>query len=103
MTNPYSEKQILIKPLGNNAFAWQEREVLYGHSPTLTIPSLIDGTVDDIVIGDDIVFEEMEDGVLRSCTGLRNFVRLRHCDEGSNPDNKKTNSNIVPGSLRASR
>jgi UPF0489 domain len=54
-------------------------------------------------VGEDIVFEEMEDGILRSCAGLQNFVRLRHCDEGSNPVSKKGNPTIVPGSLRASR
>lgn len=76
MTNPYSQKQILTQPLGNNAFAWQEREVLHGHPPTLTIPELIDGTLDDVILWNDIVFEELEDWLLRSCKGLRNFVRL---------------------------
>jgi len=83
MHKPYSQKQILTEPLGNNAFAWQKREVLYGHSPILTIPSLIDWTVDDIAIGDDIVFEELEDWVLKSCKGLRNFVRIVKNDENS--------------------
>ena len=50
MTHSYSQKQILTKPLGNNAFAWKKREVLYGQSPTLTIPSLIDGTLDDVIL-----------------------------------------------------
>ncbi len=99
MPKPYSQKHILTEPLGNNAFAWQEREVLYGHSPTLNIPSLIDGTIDDVILWDDIVFEEMEDGVLRSCKGLQNFVRLRHCDEGGNPVSKKGIPNIVSGLL----
>lgn len=76
MTNPYSQKHTLTEPLGNNAFAWQERGVLYGYSPTLTIPSLIDGTLDDVKLWDDIVFEEIEDGILRSCRGLENFVRI---------------------------
>ncbi|MFZ2255963.1 MAG: hypothetical protein WAW59_01915 [Patescibacteria group bacterium] len=50
MTSSYSQKHILTEPLGNNAFAWQEREVLYGHSPTLIIPSLIDGTIEDVML-----------------------------------------------------
>ena len=103
MPNNYPQKYTLTERLGNNAFAWQEREVVYGHSPTLTIPPLIDGTLDDVTIWDDVVFEEVEDWVLRSCTGLRNFVRLRHCDEGSNPVNQKGIPNIVSGSLRTSR
>jgi hypothetical protein len=103
MSKLYSQSHILIENLGNNSFAWDERTHAYGHSPALTIPGLIDGTLSDVRIGEDIVFEEMEDGILRSCTGLRNFVRLRHCDEGSNPVSKIDIPNIVPGSLRASR
>jgi hypothetical protein len=76
MSNHYSQKYTLSERLGNNAFAWQEREVLYGHSPTLAIPSLIEWTLDDVIVWDDVVFEEMENGLLRSCKGLRNFVQL---------------------------
>ncbi len=72
----YTNKQILIQNLGNNAFAWDERTAKYRISPTLTIPSLIDGTLEDVVIGPEIVFEEIEDGTLRSCVGLENFVQL---------------------------
>lgn len=76
MTNSYATKKKLTQPLGNNAFAWEEREVLYGHSPVLTIPSLIDGTLEDVIIWDDIVFEELDDWVLKSCKWLRHFVEL---------------------------
>ena len=76
MSKSYSKQHILTENLGNNSFAWDERTSRYGHSPTLTIPALIDGTLDDVIIWDDIVFEEMEDGILRSCKGLRNFVQL---------------------------
>ena len=38
----YSQSRILTEKLGNNAFAWDEREKKYGASPTLTIPSLIE-------------------------------------------------------------
>lgn len=72
----YKNKQILTQKLGNNAFAWDERTAEYGQSPILTIPALIDGTVDDVRIGSEIVFEEVEGGTLRSCVGLENFVRL---------------------------
>lgn len=72
----YQNKQILDQKLGNNAFAWDERIEKYGRSPTLVIPRLIDGTLDDVQIGTDIVFEEQEDGILRSCVGLENFVQL---------------------------
>ena len=79
------------------------RMTKYEQSPTLIIPALIDGTLDDVRIGSEIVFEEVENGTLRSCVGLRNFVRLRHCDEGSNPANKKDIPIIILGSLRTSR
>ncbi len=72
----YNNKQLLTQNLGNNAFAWDERTTKYGVSPTLTIPSMIDGTLEDIMIGPEIVFEEIEDGKLKSCVGLENFVQL---------------------------
>jgi hypothetical protein len=72
----YQNKQILNQKLGNNAFAWDERTTKYEQSPTLTIPGLIDGTLDDVRIGTEIVFEEVENGTLRSCMGLENFVKL---------------------------
>lgn len=72
----YANKQILNQNLGNNAFAWDERTAEYGQSPILTIPALIDGTLDDVKIGSQIVFEEIENGILRSCVGLENFVQL---------------------------
>lgn len=72
----YFQKRILTEKLGNNAFAWEEREKKYGKSPTLVIPSLIEWTLDDVKIGNDIVFEEMEDGILKSCIGLQNFVHI---------------------------
>lgn len=76
MSKSYSQRHILTENLGNNSFAWDARTMRYGHSPTLTIPSLIDGTLDDVIVGEDIVFEEMEDGTLRSCKGLQDFVRI---------------------------
>ena len=63
----YKNKQILDQPLGNNTFAWERRRLEYSRDPILHIPALIDGTLDDVRIGTDIVFEEIEDGILRSC------------------------------------
>jgi hypothetical protein len=73
---PYANKQILDKNLGNNAFAWDERTARYESYPTLTIPDTINGTIDDVKVGSEIVFEEIEDGQLRSCVGLEHFVQL---------------------------
>lgn len=44
----YSQKYALTEPLGNNAFSWKERIALHGQMPSLTIPKIIDGTVDDV-------------------------------------------------------
>ncbi len=99
----YNNKQLLTQQLGNNAFAWERRCLEYTRDPILHIPALIDGTLDDVRIGEDIVFEEIEDGKLKSCVGLENFVRLRHCDEGSNPANTQVVPDSFPGSRCASR
>ncbi len=74
---PYSEVHILDQELGNNAFAWEERMRKYGVMPTLTIPSLIDGDISDVQIGQTIAFEEIENGVIKSCQWLRHFVRMK--------------------------
>jgi hypothetical protein len=72
----YSKKIVLNQNLSNNAFAWDERTAEYRRSPTLAIPAVINGKIDDVRIGSDIVFEEVENGKLRSCVGLESFVRL---------------------------
>lgn len=73
---PYNAPSILVEKMGNNAFAWDTRSQFYKKSPTLYIPSVINGTIENIEIGSEIVFEEMEDNQLRSCIGLKNFVQL---------------------------
>ncbi len=77
----YINPSILTDKIWNNAFAWDRRYEKYGKSPTLSIPNLIDGNIADVLLGDDIVFEEIEDGELRSCKWLKHFVRIvRHWD-----------------------
>jgi glutaredoxin-related protein len=36
----------------------------------------ITGDISHVQVGNEIAFEEVEDGILKSCTGLRNFVQL---------------------------
>lgn len=72
----YNTKMILNGNRGNNAFAWKKREELYWAPPTLIIPNIIEWTLTDILIGDDIVFEEEEGGKIISCKGLKNFVQI---------------------------
>ena len=58
--------------VGNNAFSYDRR----GPAPTLWVPSLVDGTFDDVTLGDRVVFEDVDEhDVLRTCTGLAHLVR----------------------------
>ena len=59
---------------GNNAFAWDRR----GPAPSLWVPSLLDGTFDDVRPGAEVVFEDVDEhDLLRSCTGLAHLVRTQ--------------------------
>ncbi len=73
---PYEKENIITERTGNNAFAWEERKKEYGKDPTLFVPRLIEGVISHVVIGDAIVFEEVEKKRINSCIGLRNFVRI---------------------------
>lgn len=68
----YSQPFEIEGPVGNNAFSYGRR----GPSPSLWVPSLIDGTFDDVTPGDRVVFEEFDErGARHSCTGLVHLVR----------------------------
>ncbi|MBT4384547.1 hypothetical protein HOD30_02250 [Candidatus Peregrinibacteria bacterium] len=57
---------------GNNAFAWEQRD----EPRRLYVPSVIDGSLSDVELGDEVVFEDVDEhGVLQSCKGLRNFIK----------------------------
>lgn len=69
----YQEPFILRGKRGNNAFSYEKR----GGAPQLFVPSVIDGTFEDLRLGKQVVFEdEDEHGVLRSCAGLEHFVKM---------------------------
>jgi len=64
----------ITKKIGNNAFSFSLRK-----NPVITIPDLIDSTFDDVRIGSKIVFEDIDEkGNLKSCVGLKNFIRTKH-------------------------
>lgn len=68
----YKNPFYLTEPVGNNAFSYERRT-----NKGLYIPSAIDGIFSDIRRGMEVVFEDFDEkNVLRSCTGLRNFVRM---------------------------
>jgi hypothetical protein len=69
----YKTPFLITKPIGNNAFSYEERI-----SKSLYIPSIINGDFKDIQEGTEIVFEDRDEkNILRSCTGLENFVRIK--------------------------
>lgn len=73
---PYTKPTILTEKSWNNAFAWEKRTEKYNHSPILHIPPCITGDLSRVQIGDEIAFEEIEDDILKSFKGLKNFVYL---------------------------
>ncbi len=67
------------KPVGNNAFSYNERIALWS-AGKLYIPSLIQWTVTELQQGSEICFEESVNGKLVSCTGLKNFLQTTYHD-----------------------
>lgn len=68
----YHSPFYLTNPVGNNAFSYEKRS-----NKSLYVPSVIEGDFSDIKLGNEIVFEDMDEkGVLQSCKGLENFVRM---------------------------
>ncbi|MBU0727078.1 UPF0489 family protein [Patescibacteria group bacterium] len=70
----YNEPFQIEGKISNNAFSFSKRK-----DPIITIPSIIKGNIGDVGIGDKVVFEDVdENGKLKSCIGLRNFIRTSH-------------------------
>jgi len=68
----YSQPFRIDGPVGNNALSYDRR----GPTPSLWVPSLVQGTFDDVRCGDRVVFEDFDEhGVLHSCTGLAHLVK----------------------------
>ncbi|SCI30746.1 MULTISPECIES: UPF0489 family protein [unclassified Romboutsia] len=62
------------EPVGNNVFSYDERE-----NKKIFIPKLIKGTLNDVVLGENIVFNEIDEGNEIKAKGLKNMV---HCNIG---------------------
>lgn len=69
----YIQPIILDRPVGNNTFIYDERKQLFGKAE-IVVPQLIVGTLDDVQMGDAIVFAEQIDGEIKKFTGLKNLV-----------------------------
>lgn len=56
----------------SNAFSFERRK-----NPRIYVPKMVDGGVENVETGEEVVFEDFDDsGVLQSCRGLKNFVRI---------------------------
>jgi len=64
-------------PIGNNEFSYQERIDLWSERK-IFVPKVIQWTVADLEEGSEIVFEEVSNGKLISCTGLKDFIETRY-------------------------
>ncbi len=62
-------------PVGNNAFSFDTRRY-----KKIFVPALKTGSVTDLTEGVEIVFAEIEDGVEKCRTGLKEFVHTRFWD-----------------------
>jgi hypothetical protein len=68
----YDQAFYLTKRLGNNAFAYEAR----GESPRLYVPSLIEGRLEDVQLGNEVVFTDFDEhDVLQECLGLKHLVK----------------------------
>jgi hypothetical protein len=70
----YTEYTVIDTPQWNNAFSYEERRQLLGKAE-IVVPTLQTITSsDEIELGDQIVFEEIDHhDKLRACTGLNNL------------------------------
>lgn len=68
----YKTPFLITGNFGNNAFSFDKRK-----NPTLYVPSLIKGTLEDVQIGEHTVFEDFdENDKLQSCIGLKNLLEF---------------------------
>ncbi len=73
----YQKPFYITEPLSNNAFDFAARQQINPH-PQIYVPSLIEGDLADLKIGQQIVFEAQDDnGNLQSCRGLQNFLKTK--------------------------
>lgn len=67
----------ITEPIGNNEFHFDERVALWSEGK-IFVPSLIQWSIADLEEGSEIVFEEVENNQLKSCTGLKHFIQTAY-------------------------
>lgn len=70
----YRSPLIITEAISSNAFNHDQRP-----NPKITIPSVIEGALEDVKIGDEITFEDYDEyNQLQSCKGLKHLVKFNH-------------------------
>ena len=64
------------KPTGNNIFSYEERS-----NKKIFVPKLIQGTLDDVLVGNEIVFNEIDEDIEIKAKGLKNMVKFDYQDK----------------------
>lgn len=72
----YKISTILTDKYWNNTFAYDERIAAFGKAE-ITVPALIDGTLDDVQIWETITFAELEHNQPKLFYGLQNIVHIQ--------------------------
>ncbi len=74
----YQTPLILTENTSNNALNFERRE-----NPSLYVPAVIEGGLDDVRMGNEVVFEDFDEyDQLQSCVGLEHLVKLKHPQTG---------------------
>lgn len=63
-------------PMGNNIFSYEERS-----NKSIFVPSLIEGTLEDVAVGEEIVFNEIDEDKEIKAKGLKNMVFYKKEDK----------------------
>lgn len=64
------------RPMGNNIFSYEERS-----NKSIFVPSLIKGTLEDVAVGEEIVFNEIDEDKEIKAKGLKNMVFYKKEDK----------------------
>ena len=64
------------RPIGNNIFSYEDRE-----NKKIYVPKLIEGTLDDVSIGEEIVFNEIDEDIEIKAKGLKNMIIYKYQDK----------------------
>lgn len=70
----YQSSFYLTDNISNNSLSFEKRK-----NPQLYVPKVIEGNLEDVKIGTEVVFEDYDEhDQLQSCIGLENLVKLVH-------------------------